>query len=196
MNLALVLAHAGRRREARSSAEAALALARAQGDRRFEGAALLALAVIAHDDGDPAGAQAFARGAVEALDGVPPALPLALAVLARALLGAGRDAEALARARQAQHLLEALGRVEDGEASVRLIYAEALAATGAHAEAAATIAGAAVRLRARAAAITRPEWRDSFLTRVPDHARIIALAAPVTPSPRTARTPHASGDRR
>jgi hypothetical protein len=176
-----VRAHAGRRAEARLAAERALALAREQGDRRFEGAALLALAMSAGGDGsvEPAGAPpalAYAIEAVAALRPVPPALPLALGVLARALLAAGRPQEALGEARAAHELLESLGRVEDGEACVRLVYAEALAACGQTAEAEVALGRAAARLRARAAAISSPAWRSSFLVRLPDHARTLALA--------------------
>src|SRR6185369_17230088 len=100
MNLALVRAHAGRLAPARHAAERSLALARAQGDRRFEGGALIALALIAEAEGD-AQALAHATAAVAALHQVPPALPLSRGVRARALLAAGRADEALAEARAA-----------------------------------------------------------------------------------------------
>jgi eukaryotic-like serine/threonine-protein kinase len=177
MNLALLLTHQARLYEARTCAERALNLARKQGDRRFEGAALLSLAMIAHSDLDSARAKTLAGEAVEALQQVPPALPLALSVLSRALLGSGRVAEALDNARSANVLLEALGRVEDGEASVRLVYAEALAAAGRWEEARQVLDRAVNRLEERAAAISKPEWRASFLSRLPDHARTVALRA-------------------
>jgi tetratricopeptide (TPR) repeat protein len=179
MNLALVLCHLGHGEEARPAAESALALARQQGDRRFQGAALLALASIAQGEGALAAAEAHARAAVAALGEVPPALPLARGTLARALLAQGRTVEALAEARAAHDLLEALGRVEDGEALVRLVLGEALAAAGEEGEARAALARAAERLGQRAAAITRKEWQESFLRRLPDHARTLALASQI-----------------
>jgi hypothetical protein len=59
---------------------------------------------------------------------------------------------------------------------VHLVLAEALAANGEDAAARATLAGAAARLRARAAELGNAEWRRSFLAKVPDNARTLVLA--------------------
>lgn len=72
--------------------------------------------------------------------------------------------------------VEALGGVDEGEAEVRLVFAEALDASGARAAAIAAIAAARVRLLERAARITGDTWRRSFLENVPEHGRTIELA--------------------
>jgi hypothetical protein len=61
-------------------------------------------------------------------------------------------------------------------AFVRLAHAEALHATGAHDAAARAIADARARLRAIADKITDPDYQASFLERVPENARTLALA--------------------
>ncbi|HEX2574067.1 MAG TPA: protein kinase [Polyangia bacterium] len=102
---------------------------------------------------------------------------MSLGMLARVLLGTGRPAEALARAREAMALLEELGTCPEGkEAEVRLVYVEALAATGDAAGARAALAAARRRLRTRADMIHEAAWRRSFLEEVKPHARTLALA--------------------
>jgi hypothetical protein len=61
-------------------------------------------------------------------------------------------------------------------AFVRLTHAEALHATGAHDAAARAIAGARARLLAIADKIADPDYKASFLERVPENARTLALA--------------------
>jgi hypothetical protein len=61
-------------------------------------------------------------------------------------------------------------------AFVRLAHAEALHATGAHDAARHAIAGARARLLAIAGKIADPDYKASFLTRVPENARTLALA--------------------
>ena len=60
---------------------------------------------------------------------------------------------------------------------MRLVYAEALHAGGDAGAAAAAIATARDRLLERAAKISEPEGRASFLAGVPDNARTLELAA-------------------
>ena len=67
------------------------------------------------------------------------------------------------------------GKPEEGESQVRLMIAEALHATG-DADARSSIRAARERLLARAAKITSPEWRTSFLENLPENARTLALA--------------------
>jgi hypothetical protein len=61
-------------------------------------------------------------------------------------------------------------------AFVRLTHAEALHATGAHDAAAHAIAGARARLLTIADKITDPAYQTSFLERVSENARTLALA--------------------
>jgi tetratricopeptide (TPR) repeat protein len=175
-NLVQILAFLGRAAEAQAVAERAVADTRAQGDRRFEGGALLYQAMALLLAGQAAAAETCAHAAVAALADVPPVRPAAVATLSRALLAQGRTAEALALAREANSLLDSLGQVEDGEVAIRLALAEALAANGDHEDAKAALVRARDRLAIRAAAIARPDWRESFLARIPDHARTTELA--------------------
>jgi hypothetical protein len=59
---------------------------------------------------------------------------------------------------------------------VRLVHAEALAATGQREAAAGVLTAARDRLRAKAAQISDPAWRRSFLERVPENAETLRLA--------------------
>jgi hypothetical protein len=105
-----------------------------------------------------------------------PLEPSALAAIARAVLAQGRREEALEYARKAHARLEAIGHVEEYESLVRLMLAETLEESGHHAAARAALGAAADRLAARAALISNPAWRESFLTELPDNARTMALA--------------------
>ena len=147
----------------------------AQGDRRLEGAARLYAAYIYVELDDRARAEAELRTALATAQ--RPMMPQILATLARVALLDGRPDESVALARDAMAALEEVGVIEEGEALVRLMFAEALAATGDRDGARAAAHVARDRLLARAARITDPAWRDSFLYRVADHARTLDLAA-------------------
>jgi hypothetical protein len=155
-NLGLALVRRGRIEEARVVELESLRAFEAQGDRRLAGASHLYLAWIFTMGGD---------------------VRVALATFAWVLLQAKRDAEALKEARAGNDLLEALGAVEDAEAMIRLVYAEALFACGKKDDARAAITRAKDRLVARAEKIKDAELRRSFVEDEPDHARTIALAA-------------------
>ena len=92
------------------------------------------------------------------------------------MLAQGRAEEALASAREAHEQLQALGAIEEGDAMVRLAYAECLNATGARPAAIVVIEDACRRLRERAATIRDPDLRKRFLTDVPVHARMLQHA--------------------
>ncbi|KYF53549.1 hypothetical protein BE08_18850 [Sorangium cellulosum] len=87
----------------------------------------------------------------------------------------GRFDEGLSAAGEAFSMLNAIGAIEEGESSVRLVYAEALAANGMEADCAAAIAAARERLLERAAKISDPVWRERFLT-LPDNRKTLAMA--------------------
>ena len=179
-NLGLTLARLLRFDEAEATEQQAIVAFRASGNRRMEGASLEYLALIRLEAGDVAGAERAAREALAVASAEPP-LPLnqaeSNAILARCLLAAGRTAEAGTLARLALDQLDALGGIDDGEAIIRLTLAEALAAAGDRAAAATAIAHARDRLLHRADAISDPALRASFLGRVPENARTLALAA-------------------
>jgi ATP/maltotriose-dependent transcriptional regulator MalT len=124
--------------------------------------------------GDPEGAAEHARAAL-ALRTTEPMRAAALAALTRALLLKGELAEADQASRESEALLAGLGSMEEFESLVRLARAEALIAQGqAPGE---ILAAAGARLDRIAEEIVDPVRRDTFLTRVPEHARIRQLLA-------------------
>jgi tetratricopeptide (TPR) repeat protein len=165
----------GRLDAARAWGERAATLARKQGDPRVEGLANAYLSIANAHDGRLAEAEAHGRIAMQLLANVPPMLPIAHAARARALLGLGRNPEAVAEARLAHRILEETG-AEDGEALVRLVYAECLQTVNEEDEARRVLRRACKRLSERAATIGNPVWKRSFLTRVPWNAQTVALA--------------------
>jgi tetratricopeptide (TPR) repeat protein len=176
LNLCLVRAHRGRLDDARAAGERALAIAREQKDSRIGGCVEIYLSGIALLSERPLDAERLARSALATLANVPPLRPAALAALARVLLAEGRRDEAVASATEAHRLLESAGWVEDGEALIRLVYAECLLAAGQKSAAVHVLDKALHRLEDRAAAIEKPEWRAAFL-RLPEHARTLELAS-------------------
>jgi tetratricopeptide (TPR) repeat protein len=176
-NLGCALGFQGDLEEARRLEQRAIDASRKLGDPRMEGVARMYLARIGLISNDFAAAERAARVAVDLLQVAPPLRASACAVLARALLGLGRDAEAHASAGDAFATLEALGALEEGETLVRLVYAETLARAGARAELTEVIGEARARLLARAAKISDPALRERFLRAVPDNARTLDLAS-------------------
>jgi tetratricopeptide (TPR) repeat protein len=175
-NLGLALGGLGALDEARAMVEQAVTSAMVQGDRRMEGNSRDYLARLLRRAGDLEAAEAEARRAVELLEVVKPVQSPARATLADVLLARGRPAEALAEAREAMALLVSLGKVEEGEALVRLAHAEALEAAGDHTAARAAIADARDRLLEAAACIDDAARRTTFFDSVPENARTLALA--------------------
>jgi ATP/maltotriose-dependent transcriptional regulator MalT len=183
-NLGLALGRTGRVAEGRMFEETAIAALVAQGHRRMEGVSRQYHAIILAAAGELGAAEAEARRAAELLSIVPPGHAYALATLAEILLALGRVAEARAAAARAAEILASLQRIEAGEALIRLVDAETLRATGQPDAAQAVLAAAAERLLARAAMFEDPARRASFLERVPENARTLALSAPPPPSRR------------
>ena len=177
-NLGYVRARLGRRKEARACLDRAREAGVAQRDARLAGGSRIYLSRLAEEEERFEIAEQEAREAAELLSGVPAMRAGAVAARARALVGAGRIAEALAEARAAMNLLEGLGPGKMGEleAFVRVALIEALAAAGERTSARATAAQASERLAARAALIGDAALRESFLSRVPEHARTRTLA--------------------
>jgi hypothetical protein len=176
-SLGFVLAHRGAFAEAEALEQRAAAEFAAIGDRRLESGSHQYLAIARLLAGDAAGAEAPARASL-AIDQRPSqSRAMGLGVLSETLLAQGDVAGALAAAREAMLLLEAFGgALAEGEARVRLAWSLALDAAGDHAGALQAIATARVRLDECAARITDPALRASYLTRVPENARIVATA--------------------
>jgi eukaryotic-like serine/threonine-protein kinase len=173
-NLGLVQADLGDLDGGRASVERGLEIARRQGDRRIQDYCLKSLSIIATRAGRFQEAETLARD--PAANTMVSLRPLAAALLAGALLGQGRVAEALVEAREANRLLDEQGYVEDGEALVRLSLVDCLLAAGEGDAAREAAARAYRRLQERAGAIDDPRWRVSFLGSMPDHRRTVEVA--------------------
>jgi tetratricopeptide (TPR) repeat protein len=175
-NLGRVLALLGQHSEARQLEQKAVDSFGRQGDPRLEGVARTYLAEIALGVGQAEEAAREATMAVGLLKVAPSLKVPAMAVLARARLALGQVQPALDAAADAFRALETLGEIEEGEAMVRLAYAECLAEAGAQPQARVVIAAARERLLARAQRIGEEPWRTRFLKDVPSNARTLALA--------------------
>jgi ATP/maltotriose-dependent transcriptional regulator MalT len=172
-NLGAVIARSGRFAEGETVQREAMRSSAAHGDLRLEGASRGYLSEALWAKGDIEGARVEATRAVELLAAAPPLRPHALAMLARI----ERDRGDLAAARAAiEEAMRGIEGAEEGEGKVRLERAEVLEACGERDAARAAIADARDLLVARAEKISDPLLRESFLTRVPEHARTLALA--------------------
>jgi tetratricopeptide (TPR) repeat protein len=175
-NLALSLARQGSIREALSIAHQALQAAEVQDDRRVEAGARSYLASILFMSGELDASEREAQAAVDLLTGSPPLRARALATLSQIELALGKSSPCLAAAEEGMRVLDQMGGIEEGESLVRLAYAEALAANGKSRDAERAIASARDRVLERAAKISDMQWRASFLERVVDNVRTLALA--------------------
>jgi tetratricopeptide (TPR) repeat protein len=179
INLAGAMAEAGRTREARESGTLAATLAKSHEDRRAEGAARTILSRLAFDEGNVELALQEAETAIAVLAGQEILMPRALARCAEIHLRCGRIEDARAKIEAAMAIIEAHGGVESAEAAARLVHFRVLTALGEHARAREAIVAARERLLARAQRIKSEALRESFLTRVPDNAATLRLAAEV-----------------
>jgi serine/threonine protein kinase len=173
--LAVVLAKRGKPADARTIMLDVLKESISQGDRRLEAYARTHLSLILLASGDEAGAVREAKGAAELTPPNAPSRAFALGALARAQLVHERPMAALEAAEQAMELLEPLGGMEEGEAIVRLAFAEATRQTGDVEGAADAISAARDRLHARAARIKDAAFRQSFLRDVAENAQTRVL---------------------
>jgi hypothetical protein len=174
-NLGFALAGLGMLDDALRTERDAVKQAVDRGNKRLEGLCRHYSAKILSMKGLLAEAEEEARAAATLLQVAPPQRAYVLATLGAIVLAQGRPDEGRALVLEASQLLEQLGGIEEGEAAVRLAHAEKAYATGDYATAQRSIAVAAERLQQRAARITDPHWRESFLTQVAENARTIAL---------------------
>ena len=175
-NLGRALSLLGRFSDARRVLGDAIAAFEKHGDRRMSGASRAYLAKALCDAGEPDAAEREARAAILSLEQAPPLRAYARGVLGAVMVGAGRATEALDHTRDAMAFLESQGHLEEGEILLRLAHAEALNAVGDGEGARSALAIARERLLERASAITRPDWRQSFLANIPENARTLELA--------------------
>lgn len=175
-NLGLALAHTGQLEEAIRLETRALG-AFQKIDRRLEGGAELALAMISRLGRDWDGAAEHAVAALRLLEqAAPPLVPAALGTLAAIRLEQGRVDEALGLAEQAHLELAKPASVEYGEHLIRWSYAEALRRVGRGAEAARVAQEGKARLLEESEKLEDEELRNGFLRGVPDNARLLGLA--------------------
>jgi len=176
-NLAFVLAHRGRLDEAEQLVSRSIDAFAAQRYPLMEAASRRYLAVIRRAAGDLAAAEVEVERAVALDDAPTPVRAAALGMASLLRRERGRTADAVAAAREGMAILGQLGGMLKGEALLRLALAEALHAAGDVAGAQAAIAAARDRVQQIAGRIGDPELRASCLAAVPEHARILALAA-------------------
>jgi tetratricopeptide (TPR) repeat protein len=180
-NLGLALARQRRFEEARAHEERAVAIFAAHVDPRMEGASRMYLAEILAAESETAAArdalldraEKEASRAIALLEIAPPLRAQALAVRARILLATGRPALDVARA--AMESIHGGGELDDGDALVRIAFAESLFAAGESSLARAAIEEARSRLLARAAKLDDDATRAAFLRNIPEHAHTLAL---------------------
>ncbi len=176
-NLGLTLAMEGRIDEARATESSAIRAFELLDDQRLLHGSERYMAKIELRAGDFEAAERWLRRGLPASTSTLPSRAKVLAALSRALLArGGRQAEARAMAAEAYGILEIVGSLDSEEAVVRLAWAEALQAGHEDDPARVVIAAARDWLVARAARISDPDWRASFLERVPENARILKLA--------------------
>ena len=171
-----ILAYQGSLDEARAMGLQAVSVTKAQNDRRFQGYAEAYLSVTEYLAGEYARAEGYASATTTTWETALSARPFALALLARAALAQGRQAEALLSAQDAHSRLESAGVVDDGEATIRLALAECLIAAGDMLAAQAILKNASRRILVSAEAIDDPASRESFLTRIPERRHILELS--------------------
>lgn len=173
----MLYARLGDTKTAMARAEAALDAFVMQGDRRMEGSARLYRAFFLTMDGQLERAEEEARAASATFGLGPPRRAYALAVLGRVRLADPNALKlALPPASEGIAMLDALGGVDEGESYIRLVFAEALEASGEHEAARDAIATARVRILERRAMIQDPMQRESFVMLVKENARILELA--------------------
>jgi tetratricopeptide (TPR) repeat protein len=169
-NLGHALAMLGRHEEAQRTLERTIAAGTALGDGGLVVGARIYLADVAREAGRLDRAE---REASLALADAGPFAAIARATLARVLAKRGDAAAAEIEARAA---MVSQAGASEGDALVALALAEALDARGER-DAARRIAREALeRVRARASKVADPVARTGLLTRVPEHARLAALA--------------------
>lgn len=162
--------------EARDALHRAIRCFASLRDARGEAIARSYLASTLRIAGELQGAVEQAREALKLGREFPPLRAGALAIAARADLELGRTADALKGAEEAMKILDRIGHMEEGETTVRLTHARCLYAAGRLAEARRAIFEARERVLGQAQLIRDSSLRTSFLVRVPENARVLALA--------------------
>jgi tetratricopeptide (TPR) repeat protein len=163
--------------EAVATTKEVIAAYAAQRDRANEGRARAYLAAVYYFANDHKKAEEEELRALPLLEHAPPYHAALLAFLTLTLIHKGGSTdEAFIAGSRAMQLLEQVGAVTEGEALIRIAYAEALYAKGDFEGAKKAVAAARDRLLARAAKIKNPEYKRTFLGVVREHVRTLARA--------------------
>jgi tetratricopeptide (TPR) repeat protein len=176
-NLGYVLLALGRPADARPLEEEAARSFATQGDARLEAATRGYLAAVLLALGDPDAALDEATRGLDVGRGTPAVEAQLHAALARVELARQDIASALAHTDASMAFLATLVHLDEGDLGVLLARALALRAADRVGEAAQVAAHAIASLTATASRIEDPAWREAFLTAVPDHRELFALAA-------------------
>jgi eukaryotic-like serine/threonine-protein kinase len=176
LNLGLALARSGDATVASEAVElerATVLQVEHGGDARVRSAASCYLTEALMANGEYEAAERDARRAMELCEGAATLATLARALLAEVLLLRGEAQAVSSIISEGASEAEAS---EEGACRMQLVVAEHALALGDHARAAETLKRANEKLAARANAILDPKYRESFLGRVREHARIVELA--------------------
>jgi eukaryotic-like serine/threonine-protein kinase len=175
-----ILVYKGRIDEARDFAARAINWTTHNGEKHFLTYATLYASMIEHTAGDFLAAEKYARHGLQMVSDNPLMHPFAQALLAQALMGQTRIEDALPLAEAAYGDLERLGKVQDGEATISLVFAKCLIAKSDNSRARDIIRRAVEKLHSIAATISVVSWRSSFLNCIPEHRRLLELSEAIS----------------
>jgi serine/threonine protein kinase/tetratricopeptide (TPR) repeat protein len=174
--LSNILAYKGAHDEAREFSSRAIDWTTKNGERYFLIYARLYASVNEYLAGNMSAAEQNARIALHMVENNSSLRPFARALVARALLGRTKRDEAVPLAEAAYNELQELGKVQDGEAIICLAFAECLLATPDVDRARDVLRKVVEQLYRRSESLPITEWRESFLSRIPEHRSLIQLA--------------------
>ncbi len=172
----LALLDSGDARTARTEAEQLIAVAKSKGTDADVARGRWALAEVYRRAGVYGLAEREARAVLDLRGAAPLDLAAANTIVAASRLADNRSAEAMLAIRDAASRYEALRAFGYRGAFMRLVRVEVLDSTGQHGEARECLADARDRLLRIAAEIHNEEVRQSYLEKVPEHARTLMLA--------------------
>jgi tetratricopeptide (TPR) repeat protein len=180
-NIAMVRMKLGYAGEALPLLREALAFYTARGDRRSEAYAHADVARCLRAVHRITEAHQEAETACAVAANIRPAKAFALAVLAEVQLANGRRDEAARNAIEAAKMFREFGS-DDEDGVIPWVHVEALITNGRLVEAREAAIEGREALLARAAAVSSPTLRQSFLERIPHHAALLRRAEELTTS--------------
>ncbi|HEX8791666.1 MAG TPA: protein kinase [Polyangiaceae bacterium] len=172
-NRGFALARAGKLAEGAAVEREAIEMLSAQGNSRVGAGARAYLATILRLQGDLEGAEHEARTAADTPNPSPSVVALTLSTLSEVLLARGDARGALEAAERARAIIGET--IDEHEVFVRLCLMRALRASGEPDRARAEAIEARRRLAARAACISDPALRESYVQAVPENAATRAV---------------------